>query len=436
MDENRVAAPDRQLKVRHRGRIPQIGIYFRKFLRMFVYQNDWKVLPMSALIAGLVGIVMSLDYRETMEGTLIAAFAMACVCIWNGCFNSIQVICRERDVIKWEHRSGMHISSYIFAHMMYQLIICVLETVVTLAVSWLVGMDYSGAGLFTPWFLLDLGITLLLVTYGADMMSLWISALSHSTTTAMTIMPFLLIIQLIFSGGLIPLPDYATPITILTISNPGLKAMAAQSEMNDLPYGMVSTMIDMVDDMEIGGTVTLGQVLDVLGDDENKTIADIRAVQIGNVLTVEDLLNDLNDSALFESLRQETLILNYTVGDLLSAVRNAQWPEELEGIKDLELGAVVTVGEAVDFIAGNETVQSFRNEGITLTTTVSDVLDVAGRQTTQELLEKEAAKANYDPSYAFTRANVAGNWLHLGIFIVVFSLLTIVTMEFIDKDKR
>ena len=47
-----------------------------------------------------------------MEGTLMGAFAIACVCIWTGSFNSIQVICRERDVIKREHRAGMHISSY------------------------------------------------------------------------------------------------------------------------------------------------------------------------------------------------------------------------------------------------------------------------------------------------------------------------------------
>ena len=35
-----------QLRVRHRGRIAQIGIFFRIMLRMFVYQSDWKVLPM------------------------------------------------------------------------------------------------------------------------------------------------------------------------------------------------------------------------------------------------------------------------------------------------------------------------------------------------------------------------------------------------------
>ena len=121
-----------RMTIRHRGRGAQVWIYLGKMLRMFVYQNDWKVLPMAALIAGLVGMVIHKRMFLTMEGTLMGAFAMVCVCIWNGCFNSIQVICRERDVIKREHRSGMHISSYIVSHMLYQAFLCLAQTAVTL----------------------------------------------------------------------------------------------------------------------------------------------------------------------------------------------------------------------------------------------------------------------------------------------------------------
>ena len=118
---------------------------------------------------------------------------------------------------------------------------------------------------------LDIGITMLLITYASDLLSLWISALVHSTTTAMTIMPFVLIFQLIFSGGLFSLPKSVEIIELLTISNPGLKAMGAQTKLNDLPYSAVNGMIWMVEDVEIGGRVTLGQVLDLLGDEENPT---------------------------------------------------------------------------------------------------------------------------------------------------------------------
>ena len=136
----------RRFHARHRGRGAQVWIYLGKLLRMFVYQSDWKVLPMAALIAGLVGMVIRKKMFLNMEGTLMGAFAMVCVCIWNGCFNSIQVICRERDVIKREHRSGMHISSYILAHMIYQFLLCVLQTGVTLYVTKLTGVQYPSEG--------------------------------------------------------------------------------------------------------------------------------------------------------------------------------------------------------------------------------------------------------------------------------------------------
>ena len=253
----------RQLDVRHRGRLGQIGIYFGKFIRMFVYQSDWKVLPMAAIIAGLVGFALGGGFGKSMEGTLTATFAVVCVCIWNGSFNSIQVVCRERGVVKREHRSGMYILSYILSHMMYQLLLCILQTVVTLLVLNLVGMKFAGKGLFTPWMIVDIGITLLLVTYAADMMSLWISCLVHSTTTAMTIMPFVLIFELIFSGGVFSIPKVVRPIEMLTISSPGLKAMASQVDINSLPYSAVNGMIRMIDSVEIGGRVTLGQALDL-----------------------------------------------------------------------------------------------------------------------------------------------------------------------------
>ena len=111
-------------RIRHKGRLAQSGIYLGKFLRMFIYQNDWKVLPMGALIAALVTFVVGTNIFKTQEGTKMGVFALVCVCIWNGFFNSIQAVCREREIIKREHRAGLHMSAYIFAQMIYQLLLC------------------------------------------------------------------------------------------------------------------------------------------------------------------------------------------------------------------------------------------------------------------------------------------------------------------------
>ena len=93
------------------------------------------------------------------------------------------------------------------------------------------------------WLIVDIGISMFLITYASDMLSLWISSLARSSTTAMTIMPFVLIFQLVFSSGMLSLPDWSKPSTWFTISNPGLKVVAAQADVNNRPFVTISNML-------------------------------------------------------------------------------------------------------------------------------------------------------------------------------------------------
>ena len=222
-------------RIRYNGRIRQTFIYLGKLLRMFIYQNDWKVLPMAAIIAGMVTFAVGNNIFKTQEGTLSGCFSLVCVCIWNGFFNSIQSVCRERPIIKREHRSGMFISSYIAAHMIYQMMLCAAQTAILIGICNIAGMDYPEAGLITGNFMADFGISLFLITYAADMLSLAMSCLVKNTTTAMTVMPFMLIFQLVFSGGLVYLEGPAEKLTGLTIARWGLEDLCTLANYNAQP---------------------------------------------------------------------------------------------------------------------------------------------------------------------------------------------------------
>ncbi len=479
----------RSFRAHHRGRSAQVYIYFGKLLRMFIYQSDWKVLPMAALIAGLVGMVIRRRMFVNMEGTLMGAFAVVCVCIWNGCFNSIQVICRERDVIKREHRSGMHISSYIFSHMLYQLLICLAQVGVTVYVTMLTGVKYElGTPMFTPWFIVDFGISMLLITYASDMLSLWISTLARTTTTAMTIMPFVLIFQLVFSGGMLTLPAWTEGLTPFTISNPGLKVVAAQSDTNNRPYATIASMVGKMRDNEIGGTVTLGQVLDLMADEDNPTVAEIRSKEIGKVMTIGEVKAALDSSESFAKLREEHILDDTSVADLLRVIVESDSLQDvrdydlgvpgftlgklakdlleeeklqdllskqvtkvltvddvlkainaeglIEKYKDVQVGGVTTVGEAIDWLSANEDVQAQRDRSFTIKTTVGKLMDMVGEDKVKTFLEDKAAAASYKADYENTQDNILNYWLHLAAFIFGFALLAMITLEFIDKDKR
>ncbi len=253
------------------GRAEQTAVYLGKMFRMLVYQNDWKVMPMAGIIAFMVSSVVATNLGKTMEGTLIGGFALTCICIWNGCFNSIQVICRERPIIKREHRSGLHISAYITAHMIYQAFLCLCQTLITLAVFKTTNVSLPTKSFSSGYAYYDMVITIFLITYSADIISLFISAVVKTSTTAMTVMPFFLIFQLIFSGGFFELPQNMLFISDFTISKWGLSAVCAQYNYNGLKMVTGWTALRNMREIEINGKemeYVAGIVLSTYGDED------------------------------------------------------------------------------------------------------------------------------------------------------------------------
>lgn len=250
----------------------QTSIYLGKFFRMFVYQNDWKVLPMAAIIAGLVCFVIGANLFKTQEGTLLGSFAMSCICIWNGFFNSIQVICRERAIVKREHRAGLHMSAYIGAHMIYQAFLCLCQTVITLGVCYVSKVSFPAQSLVTGYPIADIGISIFLITYCADMLALMVSAFARTTTTAMTVMPFLLIFQLIFSGGFFSLSGPALKITDLTVAKWGLTSLCIQGDYNSLPAVSLWNSLVKLQNVEVMGETPVRDALIYMQDHDMQKV--------------------------------------------------------------------------------------------------------------------------------------------------------------------
>ena len=373
------AAPVSLISEKYRGRFGQIRIFLGKFLRMFVYQNDWKVLPMAALVAGMVSLVIRGGMFRNMEGTLEGAFAVACVAIWNGCFNSIQSICRERGIIKREHRSGMHISSYIAAHMLYQALLCLTQTVITVYIFRMMGVQFPDKAMFTSSMEFDFGITLFHITYAADMMALWISSVARSTTTAMTVMPFILIVQLVFSGGIFALPQWADPITDFTVSNYGLNCIAAQSDYNALPLSSGWSTLRRLRNEEIVITPTVGQIMDFMADESNGSVKELR---------------------------------------------------------DMDTGSGMKVGTMIDLAAMSPDIQENRDREIEIRTTVGQLIEAVGEDELRAAVETKSAEASRRTEYERTKANISSYWWRFIVFSFMFALFAMITLEFIDKDKR
>lgn len=229
------------------SRLGQTKIYIAKCFRIFVNEKAWKTFISAALITLIIAMVTGEDTFISFKDTRNGAFALVCACIWIGLFNSIQSVCREREIIKREHRTGLHISSYVAAHMIYELVMCVgeafLVTLIIFIKNW--GHTPEDPILFPAG--MELWITFLLIIYTSDVLGLAISSLVKTPNTAMVVMPFVLIIQLVMSGMIFELKGFSEKIAEITISKWGLNAICSTANVNELETDILFTVTEAME---------------------------------------------------------------------------------------------------------------------------------------------------------------------------------------------
>lgn len=214
------------------SRLKQIKIYTGKCFRVFLNEKGWKIFISAAIITILISSVTSSNMFSAYSATRNGAFALVCACIWIGIFNSIQSICKERDIIKREHRSGLHISSYITSHMLFEMALSAIESVIVTVITCLTNLsNLPGNGVLCTTFL-ELTITFFLIIYSSDALGLMISSIVKTPNTAMTVMPFVLIIQLVMSGMIFELHGITELISKITIAKWGLNAICITANVN------------------------------------------------------------------------------------------------------------------------------------------------------------------------------------------------------------
>ncbi len=219
------------------SKLKQIKIYTGKCFRLFAHEKGWKTFISAAIITLLIASVTSDDTFSLYNDTRNGAFALICACIWIGIFNSIQSICKERDIIKREHRSGLHISSYVCAHMLFELVLCLVEAVIVTTVTCYFNADNLPTdGALLPG-AVELFVSFFLIIYSSDLLGLMVSGIVKTPNTAMTVMPFVLIIQLVMSGMIFELEGATEVVSKFTIAKWGLDAICVTADVNAMPVG-------------------------------------------------------------------------------------------------------------------------------------------------------------------------------------------------------
>lgn len=193
------------------------------------------------LIAATVTVwIAGEDMFNNFESTKSACFILVCAAIWGGLFNSIQVVVKERDIVKREYVSGaLRIGCFTASRAFIQFLLCAFQSAV-LCLSFY-GIEYfyenelPAEGLLFENPMIEYYITILLIMYASDTLGLMISCFVKSEQLASQLSPYILIVQLLFSGVLFAIEGAASTVSALMLSRWGMEALGSTSDLNGLP---------------------------------------------------------------------------------------------------------------------------------------------------------------------------------------------------------
>lgn len=210
----------------------------------WVLLGETRNLIISMLFPVIAAVVTVWIAGENMfvncESTKSACFILVCAAIWGGLFNSIQVVVKERDIVKREYVSGaLRIGCFTTSRAILQFILCAFQSAVLCLSFYGVELAYENElpteGLIFSSAMVEYYITVLLVMYAADTMGLMISCFVKSEQLASQLSPYILIVQLLFSGVLFAMEGAASSVSALMLSRWGMEALGSISNLNDLP---------------------------------------------------------------------------------------------------------------------------------------------------------------------------------------------------------
>jgi hypothetical protein len=184
-------------------------------------------------IAVLLYLVADENVFDIYESTKSMLFALSCSGIWIGLFDSIQEICKERVIVKREYMANLKLRGYIMSKFTLQAILGFVQALILTALFLgLVGKEREG--LFLDNFQIEMFLTVWLTVLASITMGFVISAVVKSGDKAMAVAPFVLIVQLLFSGILFTLEGIGEKISYCTVSRWSVEAMGSISNLNDL----------------------------------------------------------------------------------------------------------------------------------------------------------------------------------------------------------
>ena len=213
--------------IEHRSESPILQGYWltlRYFSIMMSNRgNVALLLAQPLIIAILIG-----SFLEHLQTTVL--FLMAISCIWFGVSNSAKEIVKEQAIFQRERMLNLNIGSYIFSKLFVLSTFALVQSFIFIF-SVLLFYSESGDPLDVVYIgasdTIYFGLILFILTIPSTLLGLLLSSLGRTTDWVLTLVPLILIPQIIFSGFVAPIDSSSKEkISYLTLGRWGVESLA------------------------------------------------------------------------------------------------------------------------------------------------------------------------------------------------------------------
>jgi ABC-type multidrug transport system ATPase subunit len=217
------------------SRLRQFAILSRRYFELiFADRKNLLLLLLQAPVIGLLLVLVSHPdglIASALEAKKMA-FMIATTGVWFGVINSAREICKESNVLRREQLAGLNASPYVASKILVLTALVLVQSALFLGVIAL-RVDMPAHGVLLP-AVLEIYLTIALSGVAGIALGLCVSAVASTPDKATSLIPIVLVPQVLFSGVLFKLVGGTALMSRAVSACAAVDALSSIVDLNDL----------------------------------------------------------------------------------------------------------------------------------------------------------------------------------------------------------
>ena len=236
---------ERRARTFAQSRARQLAILCRRYIELiFADRRNLALLLLQAPVIGLLLVLVS--HGDGLTSSRIEAkkliFMLATTGVWFGVINAAREICKEANVLRRERLAGLRCGPYVGSKVVVMFGLVLVQSALLLGVvAAATKMPANGVMFPAP---LELFITIALSGLAGIALGLCVSALATSPDKATSLIPLVLVPQVLFAGIMFALHGATALLSNVVSARAAVDAMSAIVDTNALPTPMLLPVPD------------------------------------------------------------------------------------------------------------------------------------------------------------------------------------------------